>query len=45
MKLWYLSHIRPAKAQASLRICVARAFAVRKHSVEEEERSDKNSDI
>ena len=30
MRLWYLSHRRPAKAQASLR-SLARAFAVRIH--------------
>ena len=34
MRLWYLSHRRPSKAQASLRIrALARAFAVRIHKV------------
>ena len=32
MRLWYLSHIQPSKAQASLR-SLARAFAVRTHEV------------
>ena len=32
MRLWYLSHRRPSKAQASLR-SLARAFAVRSHEL------------
>ena len=32
MRLWYLSHRRPAKAQVNLR-SLARVFAVRTHEV------------
>ena len=43
MRLWYLSHRRPAKAQASLR-SLFRAFAVRTH-MEVDEGSDQKTGI
>ena len=42
MRLWYLSHRWPAKAQASLH-SLARAFAFRTHEVDKG--SDQKSDI
>ena len=42
MRLWYLSHKRPAKAQAHLR-SLTRAFTVRRHDVDEG--SDQNTDL
>ena len=46
MRLWYLSHRQPAKAQASLRICaVSPEPSLFAQSMEVDEESDQKSDI